>query len=98
MIEQIPGLYKTVIPKGKYKNQNEDVPTVAYMTQIICSKHLSEEMVYRICQAIYKNLPDYPKLFAGADYIKLEHMLEARALPIHPGAKRFYLEKGQKVD
>lgn len=98
MIEQIPGLFKTLIPEGKYKNQDEDIPTVAYMSQIIGSRDLSEEMVYRICKAIYKNLPDYSKLFAGAEYIKLEHMLQAKAIPIHPGAKRFYLEQGLKVD
>jgi len=98
MIEQIPGLFKTVIPKGKYKDQNEEIPTVAYMTQIVCSKNLSEEMVYSVCKVIYKNLPDYPTLFAGADSIKLESMLKAMAFQIHPGAKKFYLEQGLKVD
>lgn len=94
VIQALPGIGKAIIPKGTYKGQEEDVQTVAYMSHMVASSDLSEDFVYRLTAAMVKHMPDMKGLFAGASEIKLETALLDNAVPVHPGARKFYDEKG----
>lgn len=94
--QALPGIGGAVIPKGTYKGQDEDIRTVAYMSQLAASSELSDDFVYRLVAAMVKHMPDMKNLFAGASEIKLESALLDNAVPVHPGAARYYNEKGIK--
>jgi TRAP transporter TAXI family solute receptor len=94
VIQALPGMGKATIPKGTYKGQDEDVQTIAYMSHMVASADLSEDFVYRLTAAMVKHMPDMKGLFAGASEIKLETALLDNPIPVHPGAKKFYDEKG----
>jgi TRAP transporter TAXI family solute receptor len=98
ILKEYPGYMETVIPKGAYKGMTEDIPTVGTVTSLICSAKLSDEMVYRITKAIFENLPELAKIKKKAiAEVSLENALRGAKIPIHPGAKRYYDEKGVKV-
>ena len=96
VIKALPGIGRAVIPKGSYKGQEVDVPTVAYMSHMVASTDLSDDFVYRLTAAMVKHMPDMKTMFAGAQEIKLETALLDNPVPVHPGAKRYYDEKGIK--
>lgn len=91
-----PGIGRAVIPKGTYKGQDEDVLTIAYMSHLVGSSDLSDDFVHRLVAAMVKHMPDMKGLFAGANEIRLETALLDNPVAVHPGAKRFYDEKGIK--
>ena len=47
-------------------------------------------------KAIYENLPDLAAAHAAAKDIKLESALNGMPVPMHPGAQRYFNEKGVK--
>lgn len=96
VMKALPGIGRAVIPKGTYKNQDDDIHTVAYMSHMVASADLSDDFVYRLVGAMAKHIPDMKTLFAGAAEINVNAALLDNAVPVHPGAKRYYDEKGIK--
>ncbi len=94
--QALPGIGAAIIPKGTYKGQNEDIRTLAYMSHMVASSDLSDDFVYRLVAAMIKHMPEMKSMFAGASEIKLETALLDNAIPVHPGAARYYKEKGVK--
>jgi len=92
-----PGLMPTVIPKTAYKGMTEDVPTVGTVTNIIASADLPDDLAYQIVKALYANWPELAKVKKKAiEDSKKENALMGNHIPVHPGAMRYYNEKGIK--
>ena len=43
---------------------------------------------------LFENLPELEAAHAAAKQIKLDSALQGMPLPLHPGAERYYKEKG----
>jgi TRAP-type uncharacterized transport system substrate-binding protein len=50
--------------------------------------------VYRVTKAVFDNLPQFHAAHAAARYLTLQTALVGMPLPLHPGAERFFKEKG----
>lgn len=91
-----PYLAEGVIPAGVYPGVDEDVPTLDIGTQLIVHSGLDDDLVERITAAMWsartRSLLDegHPK---GAQ-VRLETALRGVAIPLHPGAERFYRAAG----
>jgi uncharacterized protein len=94
VIEAVPGVSRAIVPKGTYAGQDQDVPTIAYVNHIVASSDLSDDFVYRFVAAMVKHMPEMKDLFPGASEIRLEGSLADHAIPVHPGAQRYYDEHG----
>ena len=93
------GMEKWVIPAGAYKGVTKDVTTVGYSGGFYCSKDLPEDLVYRITKALWENVERFVEV-APVSYkgqIKFENALRGTVLPLHPGALKFYREKGLQI-
>jgi hypothetical protein len=66
------------------------------MNHLVVSEDVPDEIVYKINEVIANNLPVLRKLFAGAEEISLDRALLYNEIPVHPGAQKFYREKGIK--
>jgi len=88
------GTYKTVIPKDKYNFLNEDVPTVAATVILFASKDLSDGEAYAIVKAIDENMDYFKGIHSSLADLSLEKMKEVSPVPLHPGAEKYYKEKG----
>lgn len=84
----------TKIPAGTYNGQTEDVATVAVVNFAVTHSGVSEETVYQMTKQMFENLPDMVAAHKAAADIKLEKALEGMPVPLHPGAERYYKEKG----
>ena len=92
----IPYYVESMIPAGTYENITYDVATVAVNGQLITSADQPADLVYEITKALWnkntRKLLD--KGHAKGKAIKLETALKGVLIPLHPGAEKFYKEKG----
>ncbi|RKX72824.1 MAG: hypothetical protein DRP87_19985 [Spirochaetes bacterium] len=101
--ELMKGWFKAVLKKGTYDGVKEDVQGVGVQTTVIVNKDLPEDMVYRITKILFES--GFQKdIFAASvkkgfpEACDLETTLNGATIPIHPGAKRYFKEKGLDVD
>lgn len=85
--------FAATIPANTYEGQGEDVATVAVPNFLVTRADLSEDLVYRITQAIYDNLPELQAAHAAAKGIALDKAAKGSPAPLHPGAVKYFTEK-----
>lgn len=83
-----------VIPANTYDGQTTDVPTVKIPNLLFTSSDVDEQTVYEITRAIFENLDQLVSAHAAAEVISLENAPKDLPIPVHPGAERYYREKG----
>jgi TRAP transporter TAXI family solute receptor len=94
LLKLLPGLVADSIPKGAYRDLKQDMPTVANFHQLACSSDLPDELVYDIMEAIVGNLPNLRGLSDSLKAISIDNALLGMEAEIHPGAAKFYKDKG----
>jgi len=83
------------IPAGTYKTTNEDVTTFGVMTTFVTSEDMDEHVVYEVTRAVMENIDEFRKLHpAFANLDPKEMITNGLSAPIHPGAAKYYKEKG----
>jgi TRAP transporter TAXI family solute receptor len=83
-----------VIPAGTYDGQAEDVPTAAVINFLVTHDGVSEDLAYQMTKQLFENLPDLVAAHKAAADIKLADAARDMPVPIHPGAEKYYKEKG----
>ena len=83
-----------VYPAGTYEGQTEDVATAAVGNMLVTHSDVPEETAYQMTKQLFENLDRMTAAHAAAKAIKLEAATEGMPVPLHPGAERYYKEKG----
>ena len=95
IIEKLGAPYvAATIPAGTYEGQEADVPTAAVINFLVTHDGVSEETVYQMTRLLFENLPALEAAHVAARAITLDDALTGMPIPLHPGAERFYKEKG----
>jgi TRAP transporter TAXI family solute receptor len=89
-----PAYQPAVIPANTYKGQAAEVATVAINNFLVTHQGVSDDTAYLMTKAMFDNLADLQAAHAAAKDIKLENAARAMPVPLHPGAEKFYREKG----
>ncbi|NIX77994.1 TAXI family TRAP transporter solute-binding subunit [Microvirga terricola] len=87
---------KVSIPANTYDGQTAPVATAAVVNYLVTHSGMKDEAVYQMTKAIYESLPELAAAHAAAKDIKLENALSGMPVPMHPGAQRYFDEKGVK--
>jgi uncharacterized protein len=93
----MPELSDSIIPKGTYKQQTEDHKTVGVFNFGIAHKDLPDDLVYAVTKAVLENNAQMVKGHAAAKETVLPNWNRNTFLPFHPGAVRYYKEKGINI-
>ncbi len=89
------GFYgQALIPAGCYINQTEQVKTVAVQAVLIARRDLDEDVVYGMTAALFDNLSELAATHAKGKEMSLEGALVGVSTPLHPGAEKYFKEKG----
>jgi TRAP transporter TAXI family solute receptor len=95
LIRKYGFLTRSSIPAGTYKGIGE-VNTISVGAQWIVGERMDEELVYNITKTLWNDASR--QLLRGGHpqgrEITLESALDGIAIPLHPGADRFYREAG----
>lgn len=82
------------IPAGTYDGQTEAVETAAVGNFLITHDGVPEETVYQMTKLMFENLDKLTAAHAAAKAIDLAKANDGMPIPLHPGAERYYKEKG----
>ena len=93
--ESYPFYEEVVIPAGTYRNQEEDINTVAVMAMLTVRAGLDEELVYNITKALFENLDAMAAAHSRGADISLDTAKYGLSLDLHPGAARYFDEVGK---
>jgi TRAP transporter TAXI family solute receptor len=95
VVDKYPFLSSFTIKGGSNKGQDQDVTSAGDICHIIVKTDMTEEQAYQITKAIMDNADDLKAAVpAGADYTLKTAAITAKVLPYHPGAIKYYKEKG----
>lgn len=92
--EAYPFFVRAEVPAGTYDGQTEPASTVAVVAALAASADLSEDFVYALTKTLFENLDAVADNHAKGKEITLEKALDGLTIPIHPGAQKYYDERG----
>lgn len=92
-----PFYYKLVIPKTTYANMDSEIPVVGSGNQLICDESMDPGLVYTILKVLLEHQPEIVLAHAEARSFTLTSAVVGSAIPFHPGAIKYFQEKGIKV-
>ena len=89
-----PPFVSVMIPANTYTGQDKDVPTAAVINYLVTSSGVSDDLAYQMTKLVFESLPELANSHAAGKEIKLEAAATGSPVPLHPGAIRYYKEKG----
>ena len=89
-----PPFVATTIPANTYTGQTTDVPTLAVINFLVTHSGVSDEIAYQMTKQLFENLDTMVAAHNAAKAISLQKADEGMPIPLHPGAMRYYKEKG----
>ncbi|MNG23942.1 hypothetical protein D3C84_1086090 [compost metagenome] len=61
---------------------------------LVTHQGVSNDLAYQMTKLLFDNLPRLVTAHAAAKDIRLENAAKNLPIPLHPGAERYYKEKG----
>ena len=89
-----PPFTSAKIPANTYPGQEKDVPTAAVTNYLVTSTAVSDDLAYQMTKLIFESLPELANSHVAGKNIRLETAAIGSPIPLHPGAIRYYKEKG----
>lgn len=88
--------YYTIVqlPVNTYKGQAAPVSTLAVMAVWATHDGVSEQTAYEVTKALYENTETLGQVHPKGKEISLKTALQSISIPLHPGAERYFREKG----
>lgn len=95
LLKKYPYWIETVVKKGDYSGLEQDYHAIMDPVAWIVNAKVPDELVYRMVKTVIERNGDYQKIYREAaefskdNAVKLKHLI-----PLHPGAEKYYREKG----
>jgi TRAP transporter TAXI family solute receptor len=88
-----------VIPKDTYRGMEADNRQATVMNLLVAHQNMDDKTAYSIVKAVFEHKDDLVRVHKEAENFKLENQKAAATpIPFHPGALKYYREKGIKVN
>jgi TRAP transporter TAXI family solute receptor len=85
--------YRAVIPQATY-DMPADVPVVAVANLLVVSAEMPEPLAHDITQLLFDKQQELIAIHPQANDLSLQTALTGSPIPFHPGAIRYYRERG----
>jgi TRAP transporter TAXI family solute receptor len=96
-IAKYPYFAKGNMPKGTYKsNKDKDLETLTLWNFMVVHKDTPDDFVYEVLKKTFENVDMLIAAHKSAQEVKVENVVHS-PIPLHPGAVKYYKEKGIKL-
>ena len=87
------------IPKDTYRGMEADNKQATVMNLLVTHQNMDDKTAYSIVKAVFEHLDELVRVHGEAQNFKLENQKTAAAggIPWHPGAAKYYAERGVKL-
>jgi len=92
-----PLYVKGVIPAGSYAGQDKPNGEIDVWNILVASDKMSDQMAYNIVKTLFDKKAELVAVHKEADNIDLKNQPIGSPIPFHPGAKKYFEEKGVSV-
>jgi len=90
---------EATIPKETYPGMEKDAENITVWNILAVNENMSEDMAYNITKIVFEKRDELAKVHKEALNIKLELQSQKRSgIPFHPGALKYFNEKGISVE
>ena len=94
-----PLYLEDTIPKAVYKGMETDNKQATVMNLLVAHEKMDEKTAYNIVKTIFDKRADLIAVHKEAENFKLENQRSAATpIPFHPGAVKYFAEKGIKLN
>ena len=97
LLASCPWYASLTIPAGTYSGFDQDAVTITVKATLVAKTSLSEEAAYKIVSTIFDNTQAIAGLHGKGAELSLSFATEGIAVPFHPGAAKYFAEKGITV-
>jgi uncharacterized protein len=95
LIKDHPYYAKATIPGGMYANNPNPTETYGVLATVVTSANVADTTVYALVKAVFDNFDEFKKLHPAFVHLEPKDMIKnGLSAPLHPGAVKFYKEKG----
>ena len=95
MVEKYGPLYdQGVIPAKSYPGQEKDVTIAVVWNILVCNADMKDDIAYKIVKTLFEKKDELVAVHKEAQNIKLDAQQTGSPLPFHPGAAKYFKEKG----
>jgi TRAP transporter TAXI family solute receptor len=100
MVKKYGPLYvKDVIPARSYPGQDTPNQIATVWNVLVADAKLSDQVAYDIVKTMFERKEDMVRVHKEAQNFDLRYQTDGAAvIPFHPGAKKYFAEKGIKVN
>jgi TRAP transporter TAXI family solute receptor len=93
-----PIYIKWNIPPNTYPGQEAEVPIAVVWNILVCHEKMKGDLAYDIVRNLFDHKPELVAVHREARFLSLETQPGgASPIPFHPGALRYFKEKGLKI-
>ena len=82
------------VPAGTYRGQDVAVDTIQIKNFLVTSDRVPADTVYTLTKSMFDGLDKMAAAAAAAKAIDVKTAFQNPPVPLHPGAERFYRERG----
>ena len=95
LLSENPAYAAATIPGGMYPGNPDDIPSWGPLATFVTSAQTSDDVVYALVSAVFDNIDDFRRLHPAFTRLVEEDMIsDGLTAEIHPGALRYYQERG----
>ena len=98
LLDACPWYASLTIPAGTYSGFDQDAVTITVKATLVAKAGLSDDAAYKIVSTIFNNTEAIAGLHGKGAELSLSFATEGIAVPFHPGAARYFAEKGITVN
>ena len=91
-LKKFPYYVKVIVPKSYYKT-DQDVLTVGAGNLLVVNEKMDADLAYKLTAALYDHVEEFKKVHPATKVVSRESAPNT-VIPLHPGAERYYKEKG----
>jgi hypothetical protein len=89
-----PLYFKGIIPAKMYPGQDQEVSIARVSNLLICNKGMKDTVAYDIVKTLFEHKPELVAVHKMAEELELAPQADGSPLPFHPGAAKYFKEKG----
>ena len=82
------------MPGGTYPGLTSDVGVVAVANLLVVDERMGEDLAYELTRVLFAKQRDLAAIHPEGAKLTLETAIDGSPAPYHPGAIRYYRERG----
>ena len=95
LVKDYPYFATATIPGGMYPGNPDATKTFGVVASFVSSAKVPDEVVYAMVSAVFDNFDEFKKLHPAFANLDPKDMVKSgMSAPLHPGAVKYYKEKG----